>query len=103
MKLLVVWNFARGLSGSFSLGGRRRRFGRSHSSLKYHIVRFADIACIPWALRFDALEHHRSFQIPNTKEYAKFNQWVQICSSRDSIRRTRKIKEAHVENHYIRI
>ncbi|KAJ3302426.1 hypothetical protein HDV03_004970 [Kappamyces sp. JEL0829] len=57
---------------------------------------FADIACIPWVLRFDALEQIRGFSIPNTPEYARFNQWVAMCCSRDSIRRTRMIKDEHV-------
>ena len=60
---------------------------------------FADIACIPWALRFDAIEHYRGFSIPQTPEYAKFRQWITFCTQRDSIRRTRITPEAHIEGY----
>jgi glutathione S-transferase len=46
---------------------------------------FADIATIPWPLRFDALEHYRGFNIPNEPEYAVFRAWVQACLKRKSV------------------
>jgi glutathione S-transferase len=45
----------------------------------------ADVATIPWPLRFDALQHYRGFTIPDEPEYAVFRTWVQSCMKRPSV------------------
>lgn len=48
----------------------------------------ADIICIPWPIRFSALEENRGFKIPQQPEYERFQNWISICLNRESIKET---------------
>ena len=47
-----------------------------------------DALLFPFAARFAALEHHRSFVVPATPTYAAFHAWVSAMKARPAVAKT---------------
>jgi glutathione S-transferase len=49
---------------------------------------FADVATASWAGRYAAFEKYLGFTVPDTPEYARFNQWRAAVTERKSVQDT---------------
>ncbi|KAJ1914662.1 hypothetical protein H4219_004692 [Mycoemilia scoparia] len=47
---------------------------------------FAEIVVAPLVVRLIGIEYHRGFKIPQTKEYARLNQWIKAFKAHPSIK-----------------
>lgn len=47
-----------------------------------------DVLVFPWIHRLSVLRHYRSFEVPETDEFARFHQWVQAVNNHPAVKAT---------------
>jgi len=57
-----------------------------------------DIMLVPWILRLDSVLHkYRGFEIPQTKEWGRFNEWMSAVTKRPSVLCTRSEEHMYLQ------